>query len=378
MSRRGLVDRIVAEVRTSGDAALRTWERRLNPDSPGLRVHPADAAAAWRAATPALRRALRVAHSHIVAMARWQRPRPWRRFIAPGVRVGQVIRPLESVGCYVPGGRFPLPSTVLMTAAVARVAGVPRIVVACPRPEPAVLAAAHLAGATEIYRMGGAQAIAALAYGTRSVKPVAKIVGPGNRYVTRAKQLVRADCEIDFAAGPSEILIVADRGARPDWVAADLLAQAEHDPDARAWLFTDSRALARAVRALTGSRAVVRVLPSLAAAIAEANRIAPEHLVVPRRLLPRVRHAGSVFLGEYSAVAAGDYATGPNHTLPTAGAARVRGGLSVADFVKVITVQELTSGGLRRLAPAVVTLAGCEGLRAHARSIQIRTAGMRP
>lgn len=371
MSRR--VVQIIREVRASGDAALRNWERRLNPDSPGIRVSKIEVAAAWRAAPLELRRALRLAHRHIAAMARWQQPRPWMRTLAPGLRVGQIIRPLESVGCYVPGGRYPLPSTVLMTAAVARVAGVPRIVVACPCPSPAVLAAAHLAGATEIYRMGGAQAIAALAYGTRSLKPVVKIVGPGNRFVTRAKQLVRAECEIDFAAGPSEILIVAGATARPEWVAADLLAQAEHDPDARAWLLTDSRALARAVRAFTGARAKIRVLPSLFEAMAEANRIAPEHLVIPKGLLPLVRNTGSVFLGDYSAVAAGDYATGPNHTLPTSSGARVRGGLSVADFVKVITVQELTSAGLHRLAPTVITLAECEGLRAHASSIRMRT-----
>lgn len=368
-----VVPRIIQDVRRRGDAALLAWARRLDGlGNQPLRVRPAEAAAAWRAAPPALRRALRQAHRNIVTMARWQRPRPWTRTMAPGVRVGQVIRPLDSVGCYVPAGRFPLPSTVLMTAAVARVAGVARVVVACPRPGPAVLAGCHLAGVTEIYRMGGAQAIAALAYGTRTVKPVVKIVGPGNRFVTQAKQRVRGDCEIDFAAGPSEILIVADASARPEWVAADLLAQAEHDPEARAWLLTDSTRLARAVRARTGARTEIRVLPSLAAALAEANRIAPEHLVIPRALLPQVRNAGSVFVGEYSAVAAGDYATGPNHTLPTAGGARGRGGLAVSDFVKVITLQELTRGGLGRLAASVVALAHTEGLAAHARSVEVR------
>jgi len=369
---------IVASVRRGGDAALRRWARKLDQLDQPLRVSPGELDAAWRACAPRLRRALRAAHRNIAAMARRQRPQAWMRTAAPGVRVGQLVRPLESVGCYVPAGSHPLPSTVLMTAAVARAAGVPRIVVVCPRPSPEVLAAARLAGASEVYRVGGAQAIAALAYGTQTIRAVAKIVGPGNRYVTAAKQCVRADCEIEFAAGPSEILIVAGREANAEWIAADLGAQAEHDEDAVAWLLTDSLALAHRVRAaappVLRRRGAIVVCRDLEAAMALANRLAPEHLVVPRGLLPRVENAGSVFVGEWSPVAAGDYAAGPNHTLPTAGGARARGGLSAADFVKVITVQALSRQGLRQLAPTITTLAAAEGLAEHARSVEVRWA----
>jgi histidinol dehydrogenase len=273
-----------------------------------------------------------------------------------------------------------------MTAVPARVAGVRDIVVVCPRPEPAVMAAALEAGATRLFRVGGAHAVAALAYGTKSVPRVDKIVGPGNRYVAAAKAIVARHCAIDFYAGPTEIVIVAGAG-RPAWIAADLIAQAEHDPDARAVLITWSRPLAdrvaKAVTQRSAGRPIVqrslrangRVVLTRSAneAIALANRLAPEHLVVDREaLIRRPVTAGAVFVGPYTAQAAGDYATGSNHVLPTSGAARFRGGLSAADFVRVMSVQRLTRGGLARLAPTILPLARAEGLEAHAESIEVR------
>jgi histidinol dehydrogenase len=304
----------------------------------------------------------------------------------PGVSIEQRVEPLARVGCYVPGGRFPLPSSLLMTAVPARVAGVRDIVVVCPRPEPAVMAAALEAGVSNLLRVGGAHAIAALAYGTESIARVDKIVGPGNRYVAAAKARVSADCAIDFHAGPTEIVIVAGAG-RAGWIAADLVAQAEHDPDARSIFITWSASLAgrvsRAVARLAEGREIVR--QSLAAngvaivtrnadeAMNIANAIAPEHLVVDREALTeRPMVAGAVFVGAFAAQAAGDYATGSNHVLPTAGAARFRGGLSAADFVRVMSVQRVTRAGLQRLAPTIVPLARAEGLRAHAESIEVR------
>jgi histidinol dehydrogenase len=306
--------------------------------------------------------------------------------VAPGVVIEQRVEPLARVGCYVPGGRFPLPSSLLMTAVPARVAGVGEIVAVCPRPEPAVMAAALEAGVTRLFRVGGAHAVAALAYGTDTIPRVDKIVGPGSRWVAAAKARVSATCAIDFHAGPTEIVIVAGSG-RPDWIAADLAAQAEHDPDARSIFITWSRPLARSVvRALAAraeGRGVIRrslaahgaaiVARTPAEAMALANRIAPEHLVVDREALARGRVvAGAVFVGPFAAQAAGDYATGSNHVLPTDGAARFRGGLSAADFVRVMAVQRLTRDGLARLAPTILPLAAAEGLEAHAESIAVR------
>jgi histidinol dehydrogenase len=290
------------------------------------------------------------------------------------------------VGCYVPGGRYPLPSSLLMTAVPAAAAGVGEIVVVCPRPEPVVMAAALEAGVSRMFRVGGAHAVAALAYGTRTVPRVDKIVGPGNRYVAAAKALVAADCGIDFYAGPTEIVIVAARGPSA-WIAADLIAQAEHDPDARAVLITPSRTLAaRVARDLAAqlpadgpARASLRahggiiVTRSAVEAMALANAAAPEHLVVDDdRLASMITCAGSVFVGPWSAQVAGDYAIGSNHVLPTAGAARARGGLSAADFVRQITVQRVTRAGLRGIGGTVMTLAAAEGLQAHAASIGVR------
>jgi histidinol dehydrogenase len=380
------VRRIVEAVRGGGDRALVRLARRFDRVSPPLEVSDREMRAAAARVEPAVRRAIERAAQHIARIAARQIPAHWDAAVAPGVRVEQRVEPLARVGCYVPGGRFPLPSSLLMTAVPARVAGVREIVAVCPRPEPAVMAAALEAGVTTLLRVGGAHAIAALAYGTRSLPRVDKIVGPGNKYVAAAKAIVARNCAIDLHAGPTEIVIVAGRG-RPSWIAADLVAQAEHDPDARAIFITWSRRLARRVVTAVGLQsadrpAVRRALAAHGAVITTrsdrealdlANRIAPEHLVVDgERQAKRPLIAGAVFVGAMTAQAAGDYATGSNHVLPTAGAARFRGGLSAADFVRVMSVQRITRNGLARLAPIILPLARAEGLDAHAASVEIR------
>jgi len=373
-------------VHREGDRALVEFARRFDGVSPPLEVSAAEIRAGAARAGRDVRRAIERAAAHIARVAQYQLPKPWKRTIVPGVVVEQRLEPLARVGCYVPGGRFPLPSSLLMTALPARVAGTGEVVVACPRPEPPVMAAAVEAGVTRLFRVGGAHAIAALAYGTATVPRADKIVGPGNRYVAAAKRLVAHDCAIDFYAGPTEIAIVAGTG-RAEWIAADLVAQAEHDPDARALFITWSRRLARrvaaavalrtarssiAARALSRHGAII-VTRSDSAAIALSNRIAPEHLVIESEALAKQPlTAGSIFIGPMTAQAAGDYAIGSNHVLPTAGAARFRGGLSAADFVRVTSVQRLTRAGLARLAPTIVALARAEGLEAHAQSIETR------
>ena len=301
--------------------------------------------------------------------------------------MGQIIRPLGSVGCYVPGGRYPLPSTLLMTVIPAQVAGVKRIFVVSPQPRLETLAAAALLGVRELYRVGGAQAIAALAYGTESIPRVDKIVGPGNVYVTAAKKLVAFDCSIDFLAGPTEIVIVSHRG-KPLLIASDLVAQAEHDPHAVVVFITTSRQLAKDVatsvtslarnnpiaRRSLANKGVILLASFRYEAMDWANRLAPEHITVDAEDLPLLRNAGSVFVGDYSPTAAGDYASGPNHVLPTGGLARCRGGLTVSDFLKIITVQRLTKAGLRGIAPVLETMAKAEGLKAHAQSVRLRYA----
>ncbi len=377
---------IVGKVRAGGDRALERFARRFDGVDPPLEI-PRDEMRRGAAAVPAdVRRAIRQAARNIARVASRQVPKGWTVTVQPGVTITQRVEPLARVGCYVPGGRFPLPSSLLMTAIPARVAGVSEIIAVCPRPEPAVMAAALEAGVTRLFRIGGAHAIAALAYGTSSVPRVDKIVGPGNRWVAAAKALVTSDCAIDFYAGPTEIVIVSGSG-RAEWIAADLVAQAEHDPDARSIFITWRKRLATDVAArvarLAAGRDIVR--QSLAAhgaivlvrsadeAVDLANRMAPEHLVVDDERMARRRLvAGAVFVGAFTAQAAGDYATGSNHVLPTAGAARFRGGLSAADFVRVMAVQRLTRGGLARLAPAILPLAGAEGLRAHAESVEVR------
>jgi len=383
------VRRIVDAVRRGGDAALVRLARRFDHARPPLDVAPERMAAEAARVTPDVRRALASAARHIERVARRQLPTSARIRVAPGIVVEQRVVPLERVGCYVPGGRFPLPSSLLMTAIPARVAGVREIVVVCPRPEPVVMAAALEAGVSRLIAVGGAHAVAALAYGTAGIRRVDKIVGPGNRWVAAAKRIVSADCPIDFHAGPTEIVIVAGAG-NPAWIAADLVAQAEHDPDARSIFITWNRRLARAVEAEAAARCAGHAIAARALAahgaivlargeadaMDAARRLAPEHLVVStERLARQPIAAGAVFVGAYSAQAAGDYATGSNHVLPTAGAARSRGGLSAADFVRTMAVQRITREGLRRIAPAAATLARAEGLTAHAASIEIRFSG---
>jgi histidinol dehydrogenase len=380
------VQAIIDQVRSGGDRALARLARRFDSLAAPIEVSAAEMRDGAARVEPAVRRAIAQTARHVARVAARQIPKHFDVDVAPGVSVEQRVEPLARVGCYVPGGRFPLPSSLLMTVVPARVAGVREVFVCCPRPEPAVMAAALEAGATRLFRVGGAQAIAALAYGTPAIPRVDKIVGPGNRYVAAAKALVSRDCAIDFHAGPTEIVIVAG-GGRPDWIAADLVAQAEHDPDARAVLVTWSRRLgaqvAKAAAARGHGRPIVR--QSLAAngavivardadeAMAIANRFAAEHLVLESDALAnRPITAGAVFIGPYSAQAAGDYATGSNHVLPTDGAARYRGGLSAADFVRVMSVQRLTRAGLSRIAPGIVALARAEGLEAHAESIEAR------
>jgi histidinol dehydrogenase len=331
-----------------------------------------------------LRKSLAQAAQGIRQFCEWQKPDGWMRS-HDGISLGQIVRPLESVGCYVPGGRYPLVSTLLMTVLPAQVAGVKNIRVVSPKPSAEVLAAAAMLGVREFYRVGGAQAVAALAYGTNSIARVDKIVGPGNAYVTVAKKLVSFDCAIDFLAGPTEAVVLSDSGV-PEFIAADLVAQAEHDPETLAVFITTSRELARSVRvAVTQvakgnviaqkslrARGAILVAASREQAREWANRIAAEHITVEAEDLPFIENAGSIFVGNYSAQAAGDYASGPNHVLPTSGQARFRGGLSVADFVKVITVQRLSAAGLKGIAPSIECLAVAEGLPAHARSIRVR------
>lgn len=380
------VPRIVNEVREHGDASLRTYAERWDGLSKGqsLRVSATELGQALASLSPVLKKSLREAANNIRRFCRWQKPKPWTQ-TQNGISLSQLIRPLDSVGCYVPGGRYPLLSTVLMTVIPAQVAGVKRVVVVSPKPSPEVMAAAAMLGAYEFYRVGGAQAIAVLAYGTESIERVDKIVGPGNAYVTAAKKFVAFDCAIDFLAGPTEAVVLSDSG-QAEYIAADLVAQAEHDDDALAVFITTSRKLAPAVAASverlaqsnpTAHRSLNRngsilVAVSRQQAREWANRIAPEHITVSKEDVQYIQHAGSVFVGDYSPQSAGDYASGPNHVLPTAGQARFRGGLSVLDFVKVITVQNLSASGLRRIAPAIECLAEAEGLLAHAQSVRLR------
>ena len=382
------VARIVADVRRGGDRALLRYARRLDGLDGTVEVTRDELRAATATVPRPIRAAIRTAASNIRTVARAQVPRGWRTRVTPGVSVEQRVVPLDRVGCYVPGGRYPLPSTLLMTAIPAVEAGVADVIAVCPRPDPVVMAAAVEARVSRLFQIGGAHAVAALAYGTASVPRVDKIVGPGNRYVAAAKARVSADCGIDVHAGPTEILIVAARGPA-DWIAADLIAQAEHDPDARAVLITPSRALAERVARLVAGRVPasgparrsltrfggIIVTGSTREAIALANDAAPEHLVVDDdRVAKQVRATGSLFVGPWAVQAAGDYIFGSNHVLPTAGAARARGGLSAADFVRQFTVQRVTRNGLRRVAGAATELARAEGLVAHAASIEARMA----
>jgi histidinol dehydrogenase len=386
--------RIVRDVQRRGDAALFYWTKRfdrLTLRRDNVWITRDELRSAARRVSAAFLDAVDHAARNIRAVARRQKPQEWNLGVEPGVRASQRVRPIETVGCYLPGGRFSLVSTLLMTAVPAQEAGVRNIVIVSPQPGDELLAAAGRLGLRQIARVGGAQAIAALAYGTRSIPGVDKIFGPGNRYVTAAKRLVSADCAIDLLAGPTEAVVFAASG-NPVLIAADLLAQAEHDPDAVALFVTTSLKFGRSVadeiagqlarlpksnpawRSLAKNGAVL-VAPTLAAAVRFVNRYAPEHLSLPgsaSRLANRFQSAGSIFLGDWSAQSFGDYATGTNHVLPTGGVACARGGLSTADFVKCISLQEVTRAGLARLTPVVKEFAKAEGLLAHARAVEVR------
>ena len=394
--------RIVGDVRRRGDAALFSWTRRLDDvrlTPRKLWVGSSERRAGSRSVPKELRAALEHAARNIRRVAEEQLPRSWSIEVERGVRVSQRVAAIDTIGCYIPGGRFSLVSTLLMTAIPAQVAGVRRIVVACPHPNAALLAVAEMLGLEEIAHIGGAQAIAAFAYGTRTVPRVDKIFGPGNRYVTAAKRLVSGDCAIDMLAGPTELLVIVAGGAasgNPEYIAADLLAQAEHDPYAIALLVTTSRKLAEEVRKAVAEQLAdlpetnpakrslaekggILLAPDSGAAIRFANRFAPEHLSIPSsiggaeaKLAEKLDAAGSVFLGPWSAQSIGDYASGTNHVLPTSGGARTRGGLSTWDFVRCTTVQQVTPAGLRSLRPVVTALADAEGLVAHRRAVEVR------
>ncbi|HEX3969364.1 MAG TPA: histidinol dehydrogenase [Edaphobacter sp.] len=383
-----VVRRILADVRKGGDRALLKYSAKLDGLTQGknLLVSREEMQVAWEATAPKLQAAMTVARGNILAFAKAQLPREWTISPAEGVKTGQIIRALESVGCYVPGGRYPLPSTLLMTVTPAQMAGVERIIVCSPKPAKETLAAAWLAGVTEFYRVGGAQAIAAMAYGTNTIGRVDKIVGPGNLYVTAAKMLVSDECGIDMPAGPTEIVVTSEAGCAAG-IAADLVAQAEHDPEALAVLITSNEKLAREVaaevkiqergNALAKQSLATQGCIFITATVREAreltNRLAPEHLTVDTTTdLEWVRNAGSVFVGDYTPQSMGDYVSGPNHVLPTGRVGRVRGGLSVTDFVKVITVQMYTKGSLKQMGRHAIALAEAEGLTGHAKSVRVR------
>ncbi|MGH9221157.1 MAG: histidinol dehydrogenase [Vicinamibacterales bacterium] len=378
---------IVQRVRRNGDAALKRYARTLDDYEGPLEI----ARSKWEREAVVLpghvRRAIARAARNIRSVARRQVPKRWRHGVAPGIVVEQRVVALARVGCYVPAGRYPLPSSLLMTAIPARAAGVGEVVVCCPRPDATVFAAALEAGVDRLFQIGGAQAIAALAYGTRTVPRVDKIVGPGNRWVSAAKSLVSSDCGIDFYAGPTEILIVTAKGPAR-WIAADLIAQAEHDPDARAVLVTTNARLAKQVAAEVGRQMPaagpvrqslskhggIIVCRSTPEAVELTNRAAAEHVVAgTESIAAQVMNAGAVFVGAWTAQVAGDYAIGSNHVLPTAGAARFRGGLNAADFVKLVSVQRVSRPGLKAIGKTITALARAEGLEAHARSIELRT-----
>ena len=391
---------IVAEVVAHGDKALLELTAkfdRIDLARTGLRVTAPEIEAAANACEGEALAALKVARDRIEAYHRRQRPSDERFTDALGVELGAKWTAIEAVGLYVPGGTAAYPSSVLMNAVPARVAGVPRLAMVVPAPDgklnPLVLAAAKLAGVDEVYRIGGAQAVAALAYGTETIAPVAKIVGPGNAYVAAAKRLVFGKVGIDMIAGPSEVLILADKTGNAEWIAADLLAQAEHDASAQSILITDDARLAieveRAVdsQLKTLSRAGVAaaswrnfgaiiVVPRLADAIALVDQLAPEHLEImaanAEELVARIRNAGAIFIGAYTPEAIGDYVAGSNHVLPTARSARFSSGLGVLDFMKRTSLLKCGPGQLRALGPAAIALGEAEGLTAHARSVAIR------
>jgi histidinol dehydrogenase len=383
-----VVRRILGEVRKNGDQALLKYATEFDGLGKGqaLLVSREEMKAAWDTTAPHLQAALMLARGNILAFAEAQLPQEWTISPMAGVKTGQIVRPLGSVGCYVPGGRYPLPSTLLMTVTPAQVAGVERIAVCSPKPAKETMAAAWLAGVTEFYRAGGAQAVAAMAFGTATIKRVDKVVGPGNLFVTAAKVLASSECGIDMPAGPTEIVVTSETGD-PAGIAADLVAQAEHDPEALAVLITSNEVLAKGVAAAVkiqvqgnavakqalGAHGSIFVTATVREAQELTNRLAPEHLTVDTANdLKWVRNAGSVFVGDYSPQPMGDYVSGPNHVLPTGRVGRIRGGLSVMDFVKATTVQEYSRKGLRQMGPHAIAIAEAEGLTGHAESVRAR------
>ncbi|MET0247654.1 MAG: histidinol dehydrogenase [Sphingomonas sp.] len=388
---------IVARVRDEGDAAVRDLTQRFDRHSLDWRIDRADCLAAWEGLPSELRDALELAAERIAAYHLKQKPEDRDEIDSAGIRLGARWRPVDAAGVYVPGGRAAYPSSVLMNALPAKAAGVGRLVMVTPAPDgqinPLVLAAAHLAGVDEIWRIGGAQAIAALAYGTGRIAAVDVITGPGNAWVAEAKRQLYGVVGIDMVAGPSEIVVVADAKNDPEWIAADLLSQAEHDPTSQSILFTDdaafgdrvAEAVDRQIAVLaTGATArtswdangAIIVVPDLVDALPLVDRLAPEHLELAcddaEALFDAVRHAGSVFIGRHTPEAIGDYVAGPNHVLPTGRRARFASGLSVLDFMKRTSFLALDEAGLAAIGPAAVALAGAEGLPAHARSVSIR------
>ena len=390
---RAIAAEIVADVRKRGDAALFAWTKKLDEldlAQSGVWISADEVRAAEKRVSPRFRSAIKKAAENVRRVAEKQLPGPWSVETSPGVKIGQIVRPIDAIGCYIPGGRFSLVSTLVMTAVPAKAAGVPRMVAVCPKPNPELLAAAKILGIDEIARIGGAQVIAALAYGTKSIPRVDKIFGPGNKYVTAAKQIVSHDCAIDLPAGPTEAIVLADRG-NARWIAADLLAQAEHAEDAASFFITTSHTLAREVqrevqwqlaelppgfaRVSTETAGAILVAHSLDHACEFINRFAPEHLSLPKnaqKIVEKIRSAGTMLLGPWGAQPIGDYSSGSNHVLPTGGWARTRGGLSAADFVKCISVQTTSREGFLHLADAVETLAESEGLMAHRNAVRVR------
>jgi len=384
---------VVQDVRKRGDAALFAYTKKFDDtdlDKTGVWIGKKEIRAARKATSVKFLKAIEKAAENVRRVSEKQLPRPWTVETTPGVKIHQVVRPIEAIGCYIPGGRFSLVSTLVMTVVPAKVAGVPNVVAVCPKPNLELLATAGMLGIERIARIGGAQAIVAMAYGTKSVPRVEKIFGPGNKYVTAAKQIVSNDCAIDLPAGPTEAIVFAERG-NASWIAADLLAQAEHAKDAASFFLTTSRSLASEVQreiqtqlkkmpnslAHCSTQAVGAILlaESTAQACEFINRFAPEHLSLPEdseKLLGEIRASGTIFVGPWGAQPLGDYATGSNHVLPTGGWARMRGGLSAADFVKCISVQTITSKGFLKLAEVVETLAEAEGLMAHRNAVRVR------
>jgi histidinol dehydrogenase len=389
-----VASKIVADVRRRGDAALFDWTKKLDGIDlarRGMWLSQREIEEALKNVTEDFLRAVKHAIANVRKVAEKQLPRNWSIEVEPGVSIGQIVRPIETIGCYIPGGKATLLSTLIMTAVPAQVAGAGRIVAVCSKPNDELLAAAGILGIREIARVGGAQAVAALAYGTKTIPRVDKICGPGNRFVTAAKQLVSYDCAIDLPAGPTEAIVIASQG-NPRWIAADLLAQAEHAPDAGSIFVTTSARLAREVQREVAEQleklpkenparislktcGVILLAASANAAFAFVNRFAPEHLSLPEAgtaALQKISAAGTVFVGPWAAQPLGDYASGSNHVLPTGGWARSCGGLSAANFVKCISVQTISRKGFQRLAGDVRALARAENLLAHENAVAVR------